>query len=111
MNFITAYDGAQILVGAVPPVMVKTAANPGGLPIECSMAPARHSTRPAPSFISISPPAVSRPQTRRSKGQPGLGPGLVAPGQDGQRQSPLRLHRGLLGDGLHGGYDEAPLHV
>ena len=55
-----------VLIGAIPPVMLKTPANPGGLPREVfdGSAPARSPT--GPSSTKTSPPARSSASTARA---------------------------------------------
>ena len=90
------------IISAVPPLMMQTAANPGGLPKDV--------------FDGLqSQLAANRSQFYRDTaggtvlwlqpaGREGLGgdhPELVAPGHDGRRQGALRRHRRLLTDGFH----------
>ncbi len=90
------------ILSAVPPLMVKTAANPGGLPkdvfdgLQAQLAANRaqfYYDLPAGPFYGF-----NRPGTKA------LGAGdleLVASGHDGRRQGALRRHRRLLADRLH----------
>ena len=96
-----------VLIGAVPPLMVKTAANPGGLPIEVfdglrqQLAANRaqfYLDLPSGPFYGFNRPGA--------KAVAGGHPQLVAAGHDGRRQGPLRRHQGLLGDRLHRGPEE-----
>ena len=79
------------LVSAVPPLMLKTANNPGGLPIKA--------------FDDIRAGSIAD----RSKlyqdlaGHNGL---VLASGDAGRSQEHLRLHQGVLRDGLHRGPQE-----
>ena len=86
-----------VLVSAVPPLMLKTAANPDGLPIEVFDG-FRQGTRRQPR--AVLPRCAVRPllrlQPRRRDGLSGRHPELVAAGHDGQRQGALRRHQGLL---------------
>ena len=95
------------IISAVPPLMVKTAANPGGLPkevfdgLQAQLAANRASStttcRPARSTATTGPaPKPSR----------GGDLELVAPGHDGRCQGALRRHRRLLADRLHRGPEE-----
>ncbi len=52
-----------VLIGAVPPVMVKSDRNPGGLPIEVSTASVPRSSATAPSSSSRFPPGRSTAST------------------------------------------------
>ncbi len=90
------------ILNAVPPLMVKTAANPGGLPKEvfdgfqAQLAANRaqfYYDMPAGPFYGFNRPGA--------KASPGRDLELVAPGYDGQCQGALRWHRRLLPDGLH----------
>ena len=88
------------LLSAVPPLMVKTEGNPGGTPIEvfdgfraalaANRAAILSRRRPPGPFYGF-----NRAGAKVSAGDH---PELVASGHDGQRQGPLRLHQGLLGD-------------
>ena len=96
-----------VLIGAVPPLMVKTAANPGGVPHRGVRRLPRGSWRPtARSSTWTSPRPVLRLQPARREGLAGRHPKLVAAGNDGRRQGPLRLHQGVLGDRLHRGPED-----
>ena len=90
------------IISAVPPLMVKTAANPGGLPKEVFDGLAGAARRQ--SLAILSRPAGGsvlwlQPAGRQSLG--GRHPELVAPGHDGRRQGALRRHRRLLADRFH----------
>ena len=96
-----------VLIGAVPPLMVKTPANPGGLPMEVfdglrkSLAANRaqfYLDFASGPFYGFNRPGV--------KPLPGVISELVAPGHDGWRQGALRRHQGVLGDRLHRGPQE-----
>ncbi|MFD2138100.1 alpha/beta fold hydrolase [Novosphingobium resinovorum] len=78
-----------VLVSAVPPIMLKTEAYPGGLPIE--VFDGLRATLPpiARSSSAMSPQALLRLQSRRRRGEERRHRQLVAPGHDGQRQGPL----------------------
>ena len=90
------------IISAVPPLMVKTAANPGGLPkevfdgLQAQLAANRskfYYDLPAGPFYGFNRPGAET-----------LAGGdleLVAPGHDGRRQGALRRHRRLLADRLH----------
>ena len=56
-----------VLIGAVPPIMLKTAANPGGLPSRSSTACGRNSRRTARSSTSISQAVPSTASTGRGR--------------------------------------------
>ena len=96
-----------VLIGAVPPLMLKTDANPGGLPIEVfdglREQLAANRSQFYLDFASGPFYGYNRP------GAQGIAGGhleLVAPRHDGQRQGALRRHQGILGDGLQRGPEE-----
>ena len=96
-----------VLMGAVPPIMVKTAANPGGLPIEVfdGFRKAYLADR-SQFFLDVaSGPffGFNRPGAKVSQG---LIQSLVDAGHDDRPQERLRLHQGLLGNRLHRGSEE-----
>ena len=91
-----------VLMGAVPPIMLKTAANPGGL--------AHRGLRRLPHGVPGRPRAVlpgcrQRPvlrlQPARRQGLARADPIVVDAGHDVRPQERLRLHQGVLGNGLH----------
>ena len=91
-----------VLIGAVPPVMVKSDKNPGGLPIEVfdGFRAALVANRaqfyidvPTGPFYGFNRPGAKVIAGRHRQ--------LVAPGHDGRHQGPLRLHQGVFGDRLH----------
>ena len=93
-----------VLIGAVPPIMVKSDSEP--------RRPADRGLRRLPRGARRQPRAVlhrraDRPVLRlQPAGREGLAGRhrqLVAAGHDGRRQGALRLHQGLLRDGLHRG--------
>ena len=91
-----------VLISAVPPLMLKTDENPGGLPIEVFDG-FREGTGVQPGAVlpRRRRRAVLRLQPPGRRGLRGRHPELVAPGDDGRRQGPLRGHQGVLGDRLH----------
>ena len=93
-----------VLIGAVPPLMLKTAANPGGLPIEVFDGLRKDLAANRAQFYLdfASGPfyGYNRPGAQPSQGRH---PELVAPGHDGRRQGAVRRHQGVLGDRLHRG--------
>ncbi len=105
----TARAGSRrlVLVAAVPPIMVMSPNNPGGLPIEVfdgfrkSLAANRAqfyrdvASKPFYGFKSAGRVAAG---WRRRK--------LVAARHDGQRQGPLRRHQGIFGNRSHRGPQE-----
>ena len=95
-------------MGAVPPIMVKTAANPGGLPIEVfdGFRTAYLADR-SQFFLDVaSGPffGFNRPGAKVSQG---LDPVMVDAGHADRAQERLRLHQGLLGNRLHRGPEDA----
>ena len=90
-----------VLIGAVPPIMVKTPANPGGLPLEVFDGLRNSSPPTARSSIAISRAARSTATTGRARRRPRRDRQLVATGHDGRRQRAVRRHQGLLGNGLY----------
>ena len=95
------------LISAVPPLMVKTPANPAGLPkevfddLQAQLAANRSQflLRPAGGPVLWFQP--SRRENHR-----GDNPELVAPGYDGRREGALRWHRRVLADRFHGRPEE-----
>ena len=95
-----------VLISAVAPLMVKTAANPGGLPEEvfddlpAQVAPIE------PSSTTTSPPARSTaiPDPVQSLRRGDLE--LVEVGHEGWRDRALRRNSCVLADGLHRGSEE-----
>jgi pimeloyl-ACP methyl ester carboxylesterase len=77
-----------VLIGAIPPLMLKTAGNLGGLPMEGPQ------------------PAVLRLQPAGGEGLRGRARVVLAPEHDGRFSSLLLLHQGVLGDGSHRGPEE-----
>ena len=78
-----------VLIGAVTPIMLKTPADPGGLPIEVSTASAPLSRLTAPVLPRCAGRTVLRLQPSRREGLGGRRRQLVAPGDDGRRQGAL----------------------
>ena len=95
---------SAVLVGAVPPIMLKTAAYPGGLPIEVfdGFRKAYLADR-AQFFLDVASGPVLRLQPPGRQGLAGLDPVVVAAGHDERPQERLRLHQGVLRDRLHRG--------
>ena len=90
------------IISAVPPLMVKTAANPGGLPKDVfDGLQAQLGSQPSAVLLRPAGWTVLRLQPARCQGLSGRDLELVAPGDDGRRQGALRRHRRLLPDGLH----------
>ena len=95
------------IISAVPPLMLKTAANPGGLPkevfdgLQAQLAANRaqfYYDVPAGPFYGYNRPGAKPSQADHLE--------LVAPGHDGRREGALRRHRRLLPDRLHRGSEE-----
>ena len=96
-----------VLLDAVPPLMLKTAANPGGLPIDVFDGfRAAHRADRAQFFLDVAHRTVLRLQSARREGLGGTDQKLVAARHDGRRQGQLRLHQGLLRNRFHGGSEE-----
>ena len=96
-----------VLMGAVPPLMLKTAANPGGLPMEVFDGfRAVVSRGPLAVLPRRRERTVLRVQPPRREGLAGDDPVVVDAGHDDGVQERLRLHRGVLRDGLHRGPEE-----
>jgi pimeloyl-ACP methyl ester carboxylesterase len=90
------------LVSAVPPLMLKTAANPGGLPIEVFDKIRLGSTADRSQLYKdlASGPffGANRPRCQGLAGHDGL---VLAPRDAGWSQQHLRLHQSVLRDGFH----------
>ncbi len=94
-----------VLIGAVTPLMLKTAANPGGLPREVfDQIRASVLADRSQFFKDLSLPfyGYNRPGARISEGVRDI----LAPGNDGRLSCRVLLHQGVLGNGLHGGSQE-----
>ena len=95
------------LISAVPPLMVKTAANPGGLPKEVFDGfQAQLAANRSQFYRDVAGRAVLWLQPAGRESLRGHHPELVAPGHDGRRQGALRRHRRLLADRFHRGPQE-----
>ena len=95
------------IISAVPPLMVRTAANPGGLPKEtfddfqAQLAANRsefYRAVAAGPFYNYNRPGREAFRSHH--------PELVATGHDGRRQGALRRHRRVLADRFHRGPEE-----
>jgi non-heme chloroperoxidase len=73
-----------VLIGAVPPLMLKTAANPGGLPMEAFDQIRAGVPRRPFAVLEGSQPAVLRLQSAGSKGFRRRARVILAPGDDGR---------------------------
>ena len=92
-----------VLVGAVPPLMLKTAANPGGLPLEVFDGIRQGVAADRSQFFKdLTTPffGANRPGAKVS---PGHARRLLVPGHAGRAEERARLHQGVLGDRLHRG--------
>ena len=79
-----------VIISAVPPLMVKTAANPGGLPKEVFDGLSGAARRqPSPVLLRSAGWTVLRLQPARCETLSGRDLELVAPGHDGRRQGAL----------------------
>ena len=84
-----------VLIGAVPPLMLKTAANPGGLPIEVfDEHPCQRPRRPL-AVLQGSQPAVLRLQPAGRQGLGRRARVILAPGHDGRLSCRVLLHQGF----------------
>jgi non-heme chloroperoxidase len=92
---------AAVLISAVPPLMLKTEKNPGGLPqpVFDGLRAAFVADRPQ-FYKDITLPfyGYNRPGAKISEG---VREHWWLQGMMGGAKPPLRLHQGLLGDGLH----------
>ena len=92
-----------VLIGAVPPMMVKTPANAAACPSRYSTVSGSDSSPTVRSSTTPSRVALLRLQPVGREGIRGRDRELVAAGHDGRREGPLRRHQGVFGDGLHRG--------
>ncbi len=91
-----------VLIGAVPPIMVKTPANPGGLPIEVFDGLRQQlAANRSQFYLDLAERAVLRLQPAGRQAVARRHRKLVAAGHDGRCQGALRRHQGVLGNGLH----------
>ena len=92
-----------VLIGAVPPLMLKTAANPGGMPIEAfdQIRPRVHADR-SQFWKDLSMPfyGYNRPGATSLGGGAGV---ILAAGHDGRLPGLLFLHQGVLRNRFHRG--------
>ena len=92
-----------MLIGAVPPLMLKTAANPGGLPMEVfDQIRAGVLADRSQFFKDLTAPfyGANRPGAKVSQG---LRDSFWLQGMQAGFKARHRLHQGLLRDGLHRG--------
>ena len=107
-RYVARHGGGRVakavLIGAVPPLMLKTEANPGGLPLEVfdGFREGTGSNR-AQFYLDVASGPFYGFNRPGAEGLARHHPQLVAPGNDGQRQGPLRRHQGVLGDRLDRG--------
>ena len=95
-----------VLISAVPPLMLKTAANPGGLPIEVfDQIRACRRRRPL-AILEGSQPAVLRLQPAGRKNLGRRARVILAPGNDGRLPRLLLLHQGVFRNGPDRGPEE-----
>ena len=91
-----------VLMGAVPPIMVKTAAYPGGLPMEVFDGFRRsYLADRSQFFFDVAGGPFFGCESPRCQGLAGNDPVLVVAGDDVRTQERLRLHQGLFGDRFH----------
>jgi pimeloyl-ACP methyl ester carboxylesterase len=91
-----------VLLGAVPPIMLKTAANPAGLPMEVFDAIRASVLKDRAQFDD----ALLRLQPRRRRNFRRRARLLLAAGHASEHQGGLRLHQAIFGDGFHRGPEE-----
>ena len=95
-----------VLIGAIPPLMLKTPANPGGLPIEVFDG-LRAGVAGRPLAVLEGPePALLRLQPARRQGVGRRARVVLAAEHDGRLPGVLLLHQGVLRDRPHGGSEE-----
>ena len=88
-----------VLISSVPPLMVQTDANPGGLPKSVfDGLQAQVATGRSQFYRDLPGRPLLRLQPARRGAQGGDYPELVAPGHDGRSEGALRRHRGFLPD-------------
>ncbi len=95
-----------VLIGAVPPIMLKTAANPGGLPMSVfDGIRAGVQTDRSQFFKDLSEPfyGANRPGSKVSQG---LKDSFWLQGMLADFRPAYRLHQGVFRDGLHRGSEE-----
>ena len=95
-----------VLIGAVPPLMLKTPANPGGLPIEAFDRLRAAVLADRSQFwkdLSVPFYGYNRPGAKVSEG---VRDSFWLQGMMAGLQRRLRLHQGVLGDRLHRGPEE-----
>ena len=95
-----------VLIGAVPPLMLKTAANPGGLPIEVFDDIRAGVLADRSQFFKDLSAAVLRLQPAGREGLARPARLVLAPGNAWPASRPRRLHQGVLRDRLHRGPQE-----
>ena len=95
-----------VLIGAIPPLMLKTPANPAGTPIEVfDQLRAGVARRPL-AVLQGPEPAVLRLQPAGREGLRRRAQLVLAAGHDGRHAGLLLLHQGVLGDRHHRGPEE-----
>ena len=96
-----------VLIGAVPPLMLKTAANPGGLPMDGVRRDPRRRARRSLAVLQGSDRAVLRRQPARIQSVAGPARFVLAAGHAGGVQGRVRLHQGVFRDRFHRGPEDA----
>ena len=102
----TSRVARAVLMGAVTPLMLKTAANPrrpGDRGVRHD--PRRRRRRPVAVLQGPRDAVLWRQQTRR-EGQPGRPRGVLVPGHAGRSEERTRLYQSVFRDGLHRGSQE-----
>ena len=91
-----------VLIGAVPPVMVKKDSNPGGMPIEAFDGyRAALTANRAQLYLDIASGPFYGYNRQGAVASEGIIRNWFRQGDDGRHQGALRLHQGLFRDGLH----------
>jgi non-heme chloroperoxidase len=90
-----------VLISAVPPIMLKTPANPGGLPKDVFDGFQAQVANNRAQFYRDAGGPVLRVQPAGCQGLGGSHRKLVASRYDGRCEGALRWRRGILADGLH----------
>ena len=91
-----------VLMGAVPPIMLKTAANPGGLPMEVFDGfRAAYLADRAQFFLDVASGPFFGFNRPGREGFARPDPVVVDAGHDVRPQERLRLHQGVFGNRLH----------
>jgi len=88
-----------VLVSAVPPIMLKSATNPEGLPMEVFDNLRRDLVNDRSQFYKDLAKPFYGAKPARGEGLPGDAGAVLAVGHAGRPQERLREHQGIFGDG------------